>query len=254
MNLAIKYLRNAAGTAELSFDMMWLRVVGRPGGVMIRWAITSNTTDALLECGALRQEIQKIDGEPGMFVSNGGASRPRQFDGVSDHLLVFRTDIPRHDGHVSNKRSLMHFLAILAGEDIDIAQYESVEGSDNRVEHAMRLFDYRGRGKTWLVDTVDRANRLSAVLGGSVIKDQIPALTSSLHSINEASATHGDLHPITIKYGSREDESTFQEFIAHCLTPHDADPALAGMGYITFSIHGPDVPGFLIACLQRVQT
>jgi len=189
-----------------------------------------------------------------MFVSVGTAEAPLQFDGVSDHLLVFRTDTARSGCHKENRRSLMHFFAILAAEDIDIAQYESVETDDNKVEHVLRLFDHRGRGKTWLINTVDRANRFSAVLGDDVDKAQIPGITASADSLKEATDLRGGkLHPISLTLASREEESTFQQFIADCLKPVSTKPP-ATNGYITFSIHGPDVPGFLIACMQRVET
>jgi len=260
LNLAIQHLRQSAGDATLSFDMMWVRVVGNPGGVMIRWTMTG-VDAALPKVDVLHKSIRGTDTPPGMFVSVGTAEAPLQFDGVSEHLLVFRTDEARirtdeaRSGcHKENRRSLMHFFAILAAEDIDIAQYESVETSDGNVKHAMRLFDHRGRGKTWLINTVDRANRFSAVLGNDVHKLQIPGITASADSLKEATRLRGrDLHPISLTLASRDEESTFQQFIADCLKAVSTKPP-ATNGYITFRIHGPDVPGFLIACMQRVET
>jgi hypothetical protein len=263
----------------MQVEMAWVRDVGGPGGVMLRFRTTQHVYDAVKSGEkSLQTAITSLPSPTGapygppMKVGIRPAEESAQFDQVASHLLVFRSDSPRGKtvgiSHEANQRSLDQFLEILAGEGIDVAQYESVAGEDGKVEHAMRLFDYYGKGPVWLINTVDRANRLSVAVDHRHLDVQLrpSAILKATESNDSLKSKHAlsssALHPVKIEYGGDESNRSFEEFIRKCLKAgsdgskdlNQSRVAKEGNGFLTMSVHGRDRDGLFVDCLHVLQT
>lgn len=260
-------------------EMGWVRDVGGPGGVMLRFRTNQETLDAIkagqndLQRLIANHSPKDVAGQPPqMQVTIRTAAPASQFDESRSHLLVFRYDQPRAPhipgAHDANRRSLAHFFAMLADDGVDIAQYESVQRADGSVEHAIRLFEYEGRGESWLISAVDRANRLSVVRDQRqgtrpVTPSELIDAMASTSALKEADARcFGRLHPIDLVFGGDDSDRDFEAFIQACLETREvhgrkeptAERRTSGEGFLTVSVHGNDRNGFFIDCLHVLET